>query len=224
MRALLTILLSTLIILSATAQPRQNRTTLTFLSQSPKLTQATGWIFNDDTGEWVDNPNAISTSKEMYFSDPNFAWIRFATIKYKGEKLYVLLYEKNEKKYSGGYKPIETTFLVIDSTTYRAMKASVTANNQTSLDFSGIVSGKMNTLYEDLGTEYTYGDEYLLRLINKTLEEENGRGQCFFTNSQTTNGQKILRFNLIDYCFHAPDFSKSYFETTQTEFLKLFWE
>jgi hypothetical protein len=67
-------------VFTSIAQQRENRVNLKFDVKSEKINEATGWMKNSQTGEWIDNKNVIYSSKcPTYWVSQlhqNFIWIQ----------------------------------------------------------------------------------------------------------------------------------------------------
>ena len=60
---LLTSFLVAFVTFNSNAQSRENKETVKFISKSEKLTEATGWEQNKETGKWIENKNVIDELK-----------------------------------------------------------------------------------------------------------------------------------------------------------------
>lgn len=95
------------------SQERVNRPKLSFESVSYTLTNATGWAYNSELGEWIDYENVICASKDykdkyktllgkymMSKYQQNFITIQTKTFSFKDEKYYTLIVDK----WAGSYE------------------------------------------------------------------------------------------------------------------------
>jgi hypothetical protein len=214
---------------NSNAQRRENKETVQFSSKSKKLTEATGWEQNKETGKWIENKNVIYNSKcPSYWVShvsQNFKWIQFATITNGGQKYYVFLYEQlgGEYKYPNIQKDWEedkrTCFFILTPTEYENLKKQIDLKTGENIKIKSKISGYISDRYKILGGEHLYNEENLLAKITNAIEKPGFSETCFVLNSQVVDGQEVVRFILPESCYFVEDYMKTkYFEVKATDF------
>ena len=232
---LLTAVLITATVLNVNSQSRENKVTVEFASESQKLTKATGWEQNEKTGKWVENKNVIDDrecpSYWVSHVSQNFKWIQFRTINQNDKKYYVFLYERLGGEYK--YKSIQedweadkrTYFFILTTEEYENMKSKVALKSGENIKLTSKMNGHISDRYKILGGEHLYNEENLLAKITKTIEKPSYSESCLVINSQTTDGNNVLRFRLPESCYFAEKYMKTaYFEVKIEEFRTILME
>lgn len=213
------------------SQSRQNRSNLTFTKKSEKLTEATGWALNKQTGKWVDNNNVIDKTicKSYWVShiSQNFKSIETASIEYNGETYYVILFEKQ----SGSYKypniqedwepHKQTDFFIINQNDFNTIQNILKQKDGKDYLISSKLHDNINNRFVILGGEHLYNYDNLMAKITITLEKGGILEQCMMINSQVVDGKEVVRFRMPEYCSLAKYAKDEYFECSLTEFSKI---
>jgi hypothetical protein len=222
--------------INSKAQIRENKVTAQFSSHSEKLTEATGWEQNNETGKWIENKNVIdkrecTSSYWISYVEQNFIWLQFNTITYNSQKYYVLLYEKlgGEYKYPSIQEDWEgdnrMCFFIISPTDYEIIKTQINLKLGKNIKVSSKMSGFISDRYKILGGEYQYNEENLMAKITKAIEQQGYTETCFILNSQVVNGEELVRFRLPENCFSSEENMKTkYFEVKTVDFKKIITE
>jgi hypothetical protein len=220
-----------LISINLFSQSRENRRNISFDKKSEKLTEATGWMLNKETGKWVDNKNVIydrpCPSYWVSQVSQNFKWIQFATIFHKEKKYFVFLFERQSGSYE--YPSIrqnwrehnETFFFVLDSIQYDSIKKVVHSKEQKNYYFKSKISNSITSRFQSLGGEHLYNEENLLAKITTTIQENQYFEDCFLVNSQNIDGENVVRFRLPESKSSSEYNKDAYFEVDFDEFIKL---
>jgi len=220
---------------NSNAQSRENKETVQFSSKSEKLTEATGWEQNKETGKWIENKNVIDDRKcPSYWVShvsQNFKWMQFATITNGGQKYYVFLYERlgGEYKYPNIREDWEadkrTYFFILTPTEYDNIKTQIDLKSGKNIKVTCKMSGHLSDRYKILGGEHLYNEENLLAKITNAIEKPGYSETCFILNSQVVDGQEVVRFRLPESCYSAEDYMKTkYFEVKATVFKTILTE
>ncbi|PIB30217.1 hypothetical protein BFP78_14290 [Gaetbulibacter sp. 5U11] len=234
-KVLFTITMIIATVLNVNSQSRENKKTVEFSSESQKLTKATGWEQNEKTGKWVENKNVIDDrecpSYWVSHVSQNFKWIQFRAIKQKDEKYFVFLYESlgGEYKYPNIREDWEadkrTYFFILTSEEYENIKSKIDLKSEENIKISSKMNGYISDRYKILGGEHLYNEENLLAKITKTIEKPSYSESCLVINSQTTDGNDILRFRLPESCYIAEkNIKTAYFEVKLEEFKTILTE
>ena len=219
-------------VLNLSGQSRENKSLLSFKDKSEKLSKATGWALNKQTGKWIENKNVIDTKEcpPYWIShvSQNFKWLQFAIINKDGTDYYAFLYERlgGEYKYPNIMEDWETDlrthFLIMTSEQYFDLKKQIELKSGTNIKISSKIIGTMTDRFKILKGEHLYNEENLLAKITKAFESPSYGESCLMFNSQTVDGVDVVRFRLLDSCYSADrNFSNEYFETTHSDFLKI---
>lgn len=220
---------------NSNAQSRENKETVQFSSKSEKLTEATGWEQNKETGKWIENKNVIDDIKCPSYLvshiSQNFKWMQFATITNGGQKYYVFLYERlgGEYKYPNIQEDWEadkrTYFFILTPTKYENIKKQIDLKSGVNIKVISKMSGYFSDRLNILGGEHLYNDENLLAKITNTMEKPGYSETCFILNSQVVDGKEVVRFRLPESCYFAEDYMKTkYFEVNATYFKTILTE
>lgn len=98
---------------SAYAQKRVNEQKLVFEAHSKEMTKATGWAYNEEIGEWIENENFISSQPKyllkgkknakfrMSHTHQNFLSIQTKALTYRDTPCYALIIERYDGEYDG---------------------------------------------------------------------------------------------------------------------------
>lgn len=206
------------------SQERVNRGKVHYCAVSELLKNATGWMYNETLGEWVDFPNCISDEKEhkpkfkslsengyfqVMYGLQNFNTIQAKAMMIGENKYYVIVINKWE----GGYEYSDDKIHCHKKTSYWLM---------TKDEYE-----KLFNLTNDV-SEIKYSQPLLLN-YNNVLEED-----YIFSELQRMDKKKYSVFEesmqvykatdgSIRFWFHQiiPDITKRYFETTKEEWNKL---
>lgn len=232
---LLMAVILTATIFNVAAQSRENKTIATFNSESQKLTAATGWAQNNETGKWIENKNVIDDrdcpSYWISHVSQNFKWIQFKTLIQNGNKYYIFLYEslRGEYKYPNIQEDWETDlrtyFFILTAEQYDEIKTKIDLKTGENIKLTTKMTGYITDKYKILKGEHLYNEENLLAKITKTIEQPSYTESCFVINSQTTDGVDIVRFRLPESCYFAEKSMKTeYFEVKISDFETLLTE
>lgn len=228
-RNLFTLTLFALLSLSINAQSRENKPTLSFLSESPKLTKATGWQQNEETGKWVDNKNSIDDKevKSYWVSHipQNFTWINFRTLIKGDVKYYVFVFEKHSGSYKypnireGWEADKRTYFLAFQESDFNELKSQIESQNGENFIVKSKIFDYITNAYVILKGEHLYNEENLLAKISKTIDKPSYLEYGLVVNSQVTDGENIVRFRLPESIATGEDrIKEAYFEVSLLEF------
>lgn len=232
---LLMAVILTATIFNVAAQKRENKTIATFNSESQKLTAATGWAQNSQTGKWIENKNVIydrdCPSYWISHVSQNFKWIQFKTLIQNGNKYYIFLYEslRGEYKYPNIQEDWETDlrtyFFILTAEQYDEIKTKIDLKTGENIKLTTKMTGYITDKYKILKGEHLYNEENLLAKITKAIEQPSYTESCFVINSQTTDGVDIVRFRLPESCYFAEKSMKTaYFEVKISDFKTLLTE
>jgi len=228
-KILITCFLFLLITANTNAQSRENTKMAELSSKSEKLTKATGWEHNKETGEWIKNKNVIHDKKCKsycrYEVSQNFKWIQFSTITTGGEKYYVLLYEKLASSYKypnireGWQSEKQTHFFILTTSEYENLNKQVNLKSGEDIKITSKMKGYITNRFKILGGEHLYNEENLIAKINNTIKKGGYSEVCFMLNSQLADGEEVVRFRLPESCYYAgEDMKIKYFEVKATNF------
>jgi hypothetical protein len=215
------------------AQSRIDKINLKFDSNSEKITNASGWKVNKETGKWIENKNVIDDKvcKAYWVSyiPQNFKWIQISKIKHNGINLFVLLHERQggEYKYPNireNWEPnTQTHFFVIDSVEYKKIQNAVNNKEAKDIKISSKIFGSMSDRYKILGGEHLYNEENLLAKITKAIEKPSYIENCFIINSQKLDGIDVVRYRLPETCYATEkEMKEAYFESKLEDFNQIF--
>lgn len=232
---LLTSFLVAFVTFNSNAQRRENKETVKFSSKSEKLTEATGWEQNKETGKWIDNKNVIDDRKcpSYWIShvSQNFKWIQFATISNGEQKYYLFLYERlgGEYKYPNIREDWEADkrayFFILTQVEYESIKKQIDLKSGENIRVTSKMSGYLSDRYKILGGEHLYNEENLLAKITNAIQKPGYFETCFVLNSQVVDGQEVVRFRLPESCSFEEDYMKTkYFEVKATDFKNILTE
>jgi len=218
---------------NSNAQSRENKKIVQFSSKSEKLTEATGWEQNKETGKWIENKNVIADRKcPSYWvsqASQSFSWMQFATITNGQTEYYVFLYERlgGEYKYPNIREDWETDlrtyFFILTPTEYENIKTQIDLKSGENIKVTSNKSSHISDRYKSLGEEHLYNNENLLAKITNTIEDTGISETSFILNSQVIDGQEVVRFRLPEIVFSSEDYIKTkYFEVKSTDFKTIF--
>lgn len=216
-------------------QSRTNAVIPEFDSLGAKLETATGWKYNSESGQWIDNPNYIDYKKGNTFwishTYQNFNWIRFGQITINNSNYMVLLFEKKSGYYE--YPNIqedwnetkETHFVVFTEDQYTDIKSIIEKKEGVDKLVQSPLYGFMTDKYELLGGEHEYNDKNLCMKINNKIKDGGSKylKSTLLLNSQNIDNQDIVRFKLPSHRVSDPNTEKSYFEVSFSIFSKIFF-
>lgn len=219
----LTVTLILSIVLNTNAQSREDKETVKFVSEFQKLTKANGWCQNTKTGKWIENKNVIDDREcPPYWVShihQNFKWIQFRTIIQNDTEYYVFLYESlgGEYKYPNIHEGWEadkrTYFFILSIEEYEHMKSKIDLRSGENILLKSKMTGYISDRYKILGGEHLYNEENLLAKITRIIEKPNYSETCLIMNSQTIDGNDIIRFRLPESCFKQEKYmATAYFE------------
>lgn len=231
----LTALMFTATFLNVNSQSRENKETVKFTSQSQKITKAIGWKLNEKTGKWFENKNVIDDrvcpSYWISHVEQNLQWFQFRTISHNNKKYFVFLYEKLSGKYK--YESIQedweadkrTYFFILTSEEYKNLVDKIDLKSGENIKLASKINGFISDRFKILGGEHLYDEENLLAKITQSIEKPSYSESCLILNSQTTDGNDILRFRLPESCLLAEKYMKTaYFEVKLEEFKTILTE
>ncbi|WCC43983.1 hypothetical protein PJW08_09210 [Tenacibaculum finnmarkense] len=227
-----TVLLAIILIsgfINANAQSRTNEKILEFKTKSTKLSSAIGWKKNEKTGKWIENKNVIDDQKVASYwisrISQNFKWLQFSTINQDGKDYYVFLYERLAGTYKypsirkNWEKEKRTYFFVITTEQYNEIKTKIDLKSGNNIKIISKMSGNISDRFKILGGEHLYNEDNLLAKITKAIKKPSYSENCFILNSQTTDGNDIVRFRLPESCYSIEKYMKTeYFEVKTVEF------
>jgi hypothetical protein len=211
------------------AQSRTNSSIPEFSFKSEKLSNATGWQLNESTEQWIENENVIHDSKcskyRVNHVSQNFNWLQVIQMVVNGDNYYIFLYEKN----SGAYKypsihtdwenDLKTYYFVLTPAEYTGFMSQIENKSGVTFKISSKINGYMSDRYKILKGEHLYNDENLASKINKSIKSGDGySNECFYFNSQITDGQEIVRFLLPTSCSMDYKLDSKYFEALTSDF------
>lgn len=236
MKKYLILVLMFVVYVNVFGQSRQNRVNAEYGRESESIEDATGWCYNDKTGQWVENENVIDDSecRDYWVSHvyQNFLNIKIKEVKYGEKKYFAIVIEKRTGDYK--YPNIkrdwkeyeETAYFLLDSSQYDSLKTKVQMVDSKSITLSSNIYGSMTSRFHILGDEHEYSDENILAKITKSIISPSVRNQCFIANSQKDNDKKVVRFLLPTSCrITKRNMKKSYFEVPYKEFKNIFiWD
>jgi len=231
---LMAVVLTTMIF-NLTAQSRENKAIATFSSESQKLTTASGWAQNSETGKWVENKNVIHDrdcpSYWISHVSQNFKWIQFKTLIQNEKKYYIFLYEslRGEYKYPNIHEDWETDlrtiFFILTAEQYEEIKTKIDLKTGENIKLTTKMTGHITDKYKILKGEHLYNEENLIAKITKTIEQPSYTESCFVINSQVADSVDIVRFRLPESCIFAEKSMKTeYFEVNISDFKLLLTE
>jgi len=223
------ILLFTILLSSCSfSQERINRAKLTFNKQSDELKEATGWAYNEASGEWIDYKNVLCPDnkyKTKYKSlqgdymasnyTQSFNSIQTKTVTYDSVEYYVLIVKTVSGKYE--YPSIKE-----DWYSYKETKGYIfTASEFSKLDsINGSIELKTNS-YVRLGSKYTkYSDKEFLDLIQAKLSAPKSEYSSMYTFPIMKSTEGKIRFYIPERFskYNKADFEKKYFEIEEDKF------
>lgn len=212
-------------------QERINRSKIQFTKSSGKLTSATGWAINPTSGEWIDYPNMISTSKafknklnlppgslNMSRASQNFVYLQFKSIDFNGKEYYILIHEKWFGHYT--YPNIQE-----DWNFYTKTFAYIFDEDEFKKLFrlEGLIELKTNNLV-NISHQYNHFKESdLLDLIHSKLLSGPDQFSSTFTFPILKSTEGNIRFFTPSYfpSYFMYDFDTNYFETDLVNFSTL---
>ena len=87
---LITFITILFITLNSISQERMNREKITFNNESNKLTNSTGWIYNNELGEWIYRPDNFSSGEYFLLGRKyDFTKFYFETDKNNFDKILI---------------------------------------------------------------------------------------------------------------------------------------
>ena len=200
-----------LICVASFGQERVNRPKLHFISEGPILTDFTGWSYNNQSGEWVDHHNVISSSTSTYIDKSyyknNIISLQFKTIIYKDTPYYVLIWDKWD-----GYYQYE--YIREDWISYKIK------------NFLMITEDKMESLRNLTNTPITLSiptprksdseSTADVDIIQSSMDSKYTSRTDLIIYKATDGSIRFLFENILD-----KDISKEYFEISEEDYLKL---
>ena len=236
MKKILTVLVLMFIFMISNAQSREDNVQLSFSSHSEKITSATGWCFNDNTGKWASNENVIKNKKItmslrdycMSHETQNFKWFKMSTVIKENKKYYIFISQKMSGKYT--YPSIYkdwvvskiTKFNIYTEDEYNALKNIII--NDSIGDFriiANLCGSNLSYRGSDLITNITH-------FINDGIGKYSSKEIMIGNIQKNNSGEIIVRFLLPNYYSDYSDknsnytIKKEYFELNINEFKKLF--
>lgn len=215
--------------INVNAQSRVNATIPEFSFKTDKLSNATGWKLNKSTDQWIENKNVIDDRKcsgsSVSHRAQNFNWLQVAKMTVAGDDFYVFLYEKN----SGAYRypsiyedweiDLKTYYFVMNPRQFSDLKSQIEKQSGETFKVKSSVKGSMSDEYKSLGGEHLYNDANLATQVKKSIERNSAYfEECFYFNSQITDGQEIVRFLLPQSCSISENLESEYFEVLTSDF------
>lgn len=234
MKSLLLITVFVLGSLCSFSQVRKSRQSLEFIAESKTIKKATGWAYNNKTGDWIGYKNLICDDP-TYQKTPlsvrsgyvpsryhqSFISLQFKKFQYSGKPYYALMVLKWQGRFEyeaimeGWYSWKEMFAYVFDSTQFQKLE---------SLDTLVILKTRMG-VYS--GSSYEkYSDEDILDQIQSIflgLENFYKRDEEFPVLPVFNNEGKIIRFYIPDWFVGKEkiSFSSRYFEVPDNIFQQL---
>jgi len=216
------------------SQSRTNRTKLTFINSSEKLTSSTGWSNNETLGEWIDYENVICNSKDyktkykslqgrymMSKREQSFLGIQTKTFYFNEIQYYIIMIEKYDGRYE--YPSISE-----DWYSWKEVQGFIFTENEYKklLELDGEV--KLETQYRvDIGSKYDkYNETTFLDLIQTKLNTEVSKYSSTYTFpilKSTSDNTEVIRFYVPESfsSYSMYNFDKEYFEVSPQEFDKI---
>ena len=214
----------------AICQAREDQTSVSFSKKSELLFNITGWAFNNGTGKWISNPsvidpyscpNCLAKDGATYEYRQNVRWLQIGIIQFSGKKYFVLenMQEHGEYKYPALKEEWihHTVFqaFVMDEQQYQQLKSQMLMKD------SKISEIYATTVY----AEHVVTEEALLENIREALISNlQTQKEYFRYNVQAISGKDIVRFRMPEKDSSTESFSKTYFESSAEDFMKLFVE
>lgn len=232
MKNLIFSFLLTIIAIHSYGQGRVNRAKVKFDKTSETLKAATGWAYNETSGQWVDYNNVICSDpdyKDKYKSllgsdfmfskyEQNFDSIVTKTVSVNNKTYYVLIVHTTSGRYE--YPSIREEWY-----TYKEAKGYIFTEEEFKKLDSLSGEKKISTQYEvSLGSKYTtYDESKFIDLIQTELKSEKSKYSPTYSFPVLLSNEGKVRF-YVPTNFSSTtkyDFNKRYFEIELKDFKKL---
>lgn len=229
MKIMRKVLLFILMILPFTVFTQERTTTKVyeFGGKSGILKSATGWAYNQELDEWIENPNFISnrkhnipsTNNDLYryasslWGAPNFNSIQFKKVVINDETYYCMFYKKNEGKYK--YPTIKKEWEVSE-VTLLYLYTQEEFNNFINLPEEAVKVTPVAIMREESFSRTSDSD--LIKKLKAIVDSGKvGTIGYFYIKKYKDNA----RFLIPTADYEKIDFEKNYFEVSVDEFKKL---
>jgi hypothetical protein len=212
------------------SQGREDLPSVKWTVRSPKLTSATGYNFNHNTGKWISNKNAIYPNPALQplrsKIEQNFLWIQTGKVANEFESHILLLFEKPSGRYKypaiedGWIEEKRTYWYEIDSMQYTALFNLLNNKAPGELIIGSNYHDFITDSFVVLEGEYEYTDANLRANITKILRVGGDDKHCFKVQYIADPNGDLVRFVLpYEICATMErKFEKGYFEVPAASF------